>query len=440
MFFSATLLALIGATLATFQRAQNVATDNSIFPGDGAHAVGAEGIHDPTIIEFGGKFFCFCTSGNSFTVVRASSSLHEWKVEGPIFSDSPEWLKPRYRHRSIWAPDIVVLGKKLRMYYCASDFGTNNSVIGLAECEEFDPSHPTKGWKDLGLILESRSNRDAFNAIDPEVLVDEHQKHWLFFGSYFGGIYVSELDPLTGKLLSNNYKIVAKNTSDRGNALEGAAVKRHGNFYYLFVSYGLAAQGVRSTYRIMTGRSASPAGPFVDLDGRDMVDGGHTNVLKTSPPMFSPGHCDVMQDHTGRWLMPYHFYDGRKYWRNDLWGLPTLQIRELLWSNDGWPLPGLPVESEFAITSSSSDTLAGTWIHQPDFGTPMTIEFRVDGTILGGTAVGKWRKEGNILLLEWPKADVPGEFWKDRLQLAYGDNYYVGRNQAGQIVRGVRRK
>ena len=35
--------------------------------------------------------------------------------------------------------------------------------------------------------------------------------------------------------------------------------------------------------------------------------------------------------------MPYHFYDGRENWHGDLWGLPTLQIRELLWSADDWP-------------------------------------------------------------------------------------------------------
>lgn len=407
------------------------------FPGDGAHALGAEGVHDPTIIELGGRYYCFCTSGNSFTVIRSSTDLTSWKVEGPIFGESPKWLEPRFHHRSIWAPDVVVLGRSLRMYYCASDFGTNRSVIGMSECPDFDLSHPTRGWVDRGLIIESNPGKEAFNAIDPEVLIDADGKQWMFFGSYFGGIYVASLDAASGKI-ADSPKLVARNTSEKGNPLEGAAVKQRGKYYYLFVSYGLAAQGVRSTYRIMVGRSESPSGPFFDAEGIDMVDGGHLNVLKTSPPMFSPGHCDVLQLHDGRWVMPYHFYDGRKFWHGDLWGLPTMQIRELLWSADGWPLPGLPIESGAGSSIAPKSSPIGKWTHQADFGAPLQIELKQDGSIAGGLTAGRWRLDQDELVLEWAKADDPKQFWIDRVALYYGGAYYVGRNRGGMVIRGAR--
>jgi arabinan endo-1,5-alpha-L-arabinosidase len=306
----------------------------------------------------------------------------------------------------------------------------------MAECAEFDPAHPLAGWVDHGLVIESRPGVDIFNAIDPEVIDDENGQPWMFFGSYFGGIFVLPLDAKTGLRSGGEPILVARNTGERGNPLEGAAVCRRDGYYYLFVSYGLAAQGVRSTYRIMVGRSKSVTGPFVDVKGVSMVDGGHLNVLKGSPPMFSPGHSDILQDPSGRWLMPYHYYDGRRYWTDDKWGRPTLQVREILWSSDGWPLPGLPVE--YDILSKAHKNPVGTWTHQVDFGEPSTVELAQDGTVRNGNQKGVWEQTNDRLTLRWPRADAPGQYWVDELQLAYQNRYYVGRNQAGVIIRGIR--
>lgn len=420
-----------------------VASDGSAFPGDAAISRNAEHVHDPTVVPFGGKYFCFSTSGDGFGVLRSSKDMLGWTVHGAILPDQPEWLKKRYTHRSIWAPDVLAMGDKLRLYYCASEFGTNGSVIGLAECEAFDPNNPQKGWRDVGLVLESVRGRDTFNAIDPETIVDAAGRHWLFFGSYFAGLYVVELDPATG-LLKNPTKseltLVARNTGERGNPLEACAVVRRGDYYYLFVSYGLAAQGVRSTYRIMVGRSRNATGPYVDAAGNAMTEGGHLAVLKSSPPMFAPGHSDVFRDPSGRWLMPYHFYDGRQNWHGDLWGLPTLQIRELLWSRDGWPLPGLPVEARPPKPRPfTSKDLVGKWTHQVDFGRPSEVEFLSGGVAKNGTQRGTWTLEGDRLTMRWPRADAPSAPWIDRLTVAYGGTYYAGRNDDGMLIRGRRK-
>jgi len=411
--------------------------DGAVFPGDGTVGKETAHVHDPTIVRLKGRYFCFSTSGNGFGVMRSSDDLQSWTVHGAVIPETPEWIRKRYSHRSLWAPDIVQFGDTVRMYYCASNFGTNLSVMGFLENKAFDPAEPQKGWVDQGMILESTPGVSEYNAIDPEVVIDERGRHWMFFGSYWGGIYLFELDPKTGKRLHPDRApvCVAKNTGDRGNPLEAPAVLRHDGYYYLFVSYGLAAQGVRSTYRIMVGRSKDIEGPYVDADGKSMVEGGHVNVLKGSPPMFAPGHNDVFRDAEGRPLLAYHFYDGRHHWNGDNWGRPNLQIRELLWTKDGWPLPGLPIETGRRSDAKGGAGFVGEWIHQADFGQPRPLTVKPDGTMEQGERRGTWKLENGEAVLEWT---IEGRTFRDVLKLAYGDSYYVGRNQAGSIIRGIR--
>ena len=422
---------------------QSSASDWSAFPGDGAFAEHSEHAHDPMIFQYKGVTVCLTTSGNGMGVVRTTTDYKSWKVHGPLLAKNPDWLIKRIpEHRSVWAPDAIVVGDAVRVYFSASRFfGGNDSTIGFLENAHFDPNKPTEGWVDRGEVIDSRKDRNFYNCIDPEVHIDARGRHWLYFGSYYAGLYVVELDPKTGKMLDPVGKppvIVARNTGSKENALEGSAVAYRDGFYYLFVSYGLAAQGVRSTYQIMVGRSKDPVGPFVDAAGKSMVDGGHVNFLKTSPPMFSPGHCEVMKDDKGRWLMSYHYYDGRKYWTDGKWGLPRVQVREMIWSEDGWPVPGLPMEYLADHKMESHKTVMGKWVHQADFAGVDEVVLKGDGTLTSGDQTGLWSVVGDSLTLKWPKRDLPGEFWEDHVRLSYNGNYYVGRNQAGMVIRGMR--
>jgi arabinan endo-1,5-alpha-L-arabinosidase len=423
--------------------AMMMTSDWSAFPGDGSFAEGSEHTHDPAVLEFNGTYVSVSTSGQGMGVVKTTKDFKTWKVHGPLLKENPNWLKKRVpEHRSVWAPDIVVFGKKVRVYYCASRFfGGNDSVIGFLENDHFDPEKPTEGWVDHGEVIDSRKDRNFYNCIDADILIDQAKRHWLFFGSYFAGIYCVELDPATGKMLDAAGKPpfqVARNTASRENALEGSCVLFKDGFYYLFVSYGLAAQGVRSTYQMMVGRSENPTGPFVDANGKAMTEGGHVNLLKTSPPMFSPGHNEVLRDSKGRWLTSYHFYDGRKYWTDGKWGMPRVQVREMFWGEDGWPLPGLPLEHLAATTLTTQKSLSGTWAHQADFGNVDEIKFLPKGEFKSGDRSGKWQLAKDQLTLMWPKREASGEFWEDKVTLHYQGNYYVGRTQAGLVVRGYR--
>jgi len=49
-----------------------------------------------------------------------------------------------------------------------------------------------------------------------------------------------------------------------------------------------------------------------------------------------------------------------------------------------------------------------------------------------------WKLDGRVLELYWPNVDAPDGLWIDRCILAPDGRSYVGRNQAGMVLRGVR--
>ena len=410
---------------------------DAAFPFDGARYPGGE-IHDPSIVKFGDTYLMVGTSGNEFCPVSTSKDLLSWDRQGPILAASPSWLeKLNPGHRSIWAPFPLKVGNSLRMYYCASErFGHNTSWIGMVECSAFDPKQPTHGWVDKGMLLASKDGTSNFNAIDPDVCVGPDGRQWMVYGSYWSGIYEVELDPVTGlvKDPSKEPIHVASNTSERGNPLEAPALIFHAGYYYLFTTYGLAAQGIRSTYRTMVGRSRNPDGPFVGYTGTPMTEGGHTVMIKGSFPMFAPGGGNWFKGPGDKWWMAYHYYDGRRNWHGDMWGAPTLQVREVVWGDDEWPLPGLPVGVELR-----SGKIIGDWAFQIDFGRVDRLQLDSGGEVHLGTQKGHWELLGETLKLHWSRADDPGNEFVDSLVLDKSHQFFVGRNQFGSVIRGIKK-
>ena len=78
----------------------------------------------------------------------------------------------------------------------------------------------------------------------------------------------------------------------------------------------------------MVGRADKITGPYVDKDGKPMMDGGATEILAGNERWRGPGGQSVVQD-PDRDLLVFHAYDGKD-------GRPFLQISTLAWEN-GWP-------------------------------------------------------------------------------------------------------
>ena len=296
-------------------------------------------VHDPSMIREDQTYYVFSTGrpqvNDGGIQVIASEDLRTWRSLGTAFPEIPAWARERVPGvRSLWAPDISLHQGRYRLYYAGSTFGRNTSVIGLACNSTLDPDSPSYRWVDRGLVLAS-TQADDWNAIDPHLLADEGGAAWLSYGSFWSGIHLVRLDAATGLPDGSRPQALARRP-EPPHAMEAPCVLHRPPHYYLFVSFDFCCRGVNSTYRIVSGRAAHPAGPYRDEDGRPMLEGGGTPVLGTAGTTIGPGGQSVYRDGDTEYLV-YHFYDGLDG------GRAKLQIRALLWTDEGWPRVGPPI-------------------------------------------------------------------------------------------------
>src|SRR6185369_7073432 len=288
-------------------------------------------VHDPSIIKEGNTYYVFSTRAG--IAIRCLKDLIHWQLCGDVFAHLPEWaLKDVPGLRGLWAPDVSYFNHKYHLYYSASTFGSNHSSIGLATNETLDPASETYRWVDQGKVIGSNTG-DDWNAIDPDVVLDEHNQPWLAFGSFWGGIKLRKLDGATGKLSSEDqtlYSLARRaRTSGGPGAIEAPNIIRKNDYYYLFVSFDFCCRGKDSTYNIRVGRARRLTGPYIDRSGKPMMDGGGTLVVAGAGRWACTGHSSVLQEKDRDWLV-YHAYDTE--WH----GVSTLRISALRWDSDGW--------------------------------------------------------------------------------------------------------
>ncbi|MFL6208581.1 MAG: arabinan endo-1,5-alpha-L-arabinosidase [Pyrinomonadaceae bacterium] len=309
----------------------------------GARAADLQGdvrVHDPSMIKQGKTYYVFSTGAPNGSIndgniqIRASDDLVNWRFLGTVFQQTPAWITDTLgvKPRSLWAPDISFFDGKYHLYYAASTFGSNNSLIALATNRTLDPTRPDYKWLDEGVVLRS-TRSDDWNAIDPQLSFDAHGTPWLAFGSFWSGIKLRRLDVHTGKLSAADatlYAVAARPMPDGGGPIEAPAIIRHGAYYYLFVSFDFCCRGVKSTYKIAVGRARNITGPYFDRQDKRMDQGGGTILLTGDERHIAAGGQSVYLDGNACRLV-YHYYDALDG------GKSKLQISELKWTKDGWP-------------------------------------------------------------------------------------------------------
>jgi arabinan endo-1,5-alpha-L-arabinosidase len=332
------------------------------------------GTHDPSIAEDHGRYYVFATgalhspspSAASATgsaqpprrptaqlpqlPIRCSQDLHAWKACGAVFPEIPAWIQQMSpKTPELWAPDISYFDGLYHLYYVFSIFGKNTSGIALATNETLDSTSPRYKWVDRGLVLQS-TEKDDFNAIDPNLILDSNGEAWLDFGSFWSGIKMRHLDRKTGLLSEKDQKLYslasrrAGSTTQQRNpdlppdteAIEAPFIFHHGDYYYLFTSWDLCCRGVKSTYRTMVGRSKNVTGPYVDRDGRPLMEGGGSPLLAGNSKWLGPGGESLLHE-AHKDIIVFHAYSAVD-------GHPALHIATLGWS-DGWPEAALEGDS-----------------------------------------------------------------------------------------------
>jgi arabinan endo-1,5-alpha-L-arabinosidase len=302
--------------------------------------------HDPSIAKDGDTWYLFGTANGPVRKgelpIRCSQDLHHWSLCGSVFEQIPEWIKKESPEtKELWAPDISYFNGEYHLYYAFSAFGKNTSGIALLTNKTLNPKSPDFHWVDHGPVLRSRVE-DDFNAIDPNIVLDEKGQPWLSFGSFWSGIKMRKVDSETGLTPTNDPKLYALATRKRPQnpppnppglpgdwqAVEAPFIVRHADYYYLFVSFDLCCRGTKSSYKTMVARSRSVTGPYLDEKGTPMLDGGGTPLLLGNTRWFGPGGESLLQQKDGD-IIVFHAYDGKT-------GDAYLQISTINWEN-GWP-------------------------------------------------------------------------------------------------------
>ncbi|MFZ1768659.1 MAG: arabinan endo-1,5-alpha-L-arabinosidase [Caldilinea sp.] len=296
-------------------------------------------IHDPVMAKEGDTYYVFSTGAR--VIIICSQDMVEWTWCGRVFERPPAWVEAAVPGvGDLWAPDISYFNDRWHLYYSGSTFGSPRSVIGLATNTTLDPTGPDYAWVDEGLVIASTGAED-WNAIDPNLVIDEEGAPWLAFGSYWSGLKLRRLDPATGKPSEADPTLyaLAQRPADGpgGTAIEAAFIIYRDGYYYLFASFDACCRGADSTYNVRVGRAATITGPYLDRDGVSMLAGGGTRILDAYGHWRGPGHNGIYRAGDVDWIV-YHAYDAQQI------GIPKLRIESLGWDEAGWPY--LPSQKE----------------------------------------------------------------------------------------------
>ncbi|WP_066288312.1 arabinan endo-1,5-alpha-L-arabinosidase [Arthrobacter sp. B6] len=286
--------------------------------------------HDPALVkgEDGEPWFIYST-GNGRVAdgniqVRRSGDGVNWEYAGEVWQEKPAWLEAAVPGvDNLWAPELYEHDGTWYLYYSASTFGKNRSVIAVATNTTLDPADPAYEWVDRGEVISSQGER--FNAIDPGIAEDEKGTPWMSFGSFWTGLQLVELEWPTGLRAGTEEPVVIADRKAPPNAIEAPYILPHDGKYYLFFSRDFCCKGPESTYNIAVGRSDSITGPYVDSEGRELLDGGGTPLLATDGGRVGPGGQSVSGN-----TLAFHYY------AEELDGAFRLGLLDLEWE-DGWP-------------------------------------------------------------------------------------------------------
>ena len=429
-------------------------------------------VHDPSVVklEEGGYFII----GSHLGAAR-SDDMMNWRSAANsnlgstrttffrnIYSDLavPEkWSNTTNGYNlagNMWAPDIIY-NKEMGKYcmYLSVNGQVWNSSIVLCTADKIEGPYSYQGTivysgftnnavnnvkdtdvpkvlgnsPDISRYLSNGSWNASYgtNAIDPAVFYDENGNLWMVYGSWFGGIYMLELDEKTGLRDYNVKYETIPNVSDAymgkkaagGNYVSGEgpyieymkAPNSDKGYYYLFVSYGFFNSNGGYNMRIF--RSEKPDGPFVDQNGNraiyprggDNIRGNIGERLMSNyqwscnpKPFKAQGHNSALMDADGKLYVIYH----TKF--DDNWGAHEVRVHQLIMNEDGW-ISAAPYEYSGETLSEDGHAMSAVTgdydfiFHtldqrfenekSADVEKPHTITLNEDGTVTGHVT-GTW--------------------------------------------------
>ena len=291
----------------------------------------AQSLPDPTVMRTKDRYFyLYATEDTRNLPIWKSRNLVDWEFVGTAFTDDTH---PNFLQKGkLWAPDINYIKGKYVLYYTLSKSGEFESN-GIGVAVSMRPEGP---FQDKGRLFTSKEI-GVKNSID-QFYFEEDGKKYLFWGG-FNGIYGIELS-------KNGLKVKkgAKKFKIAGNGIEGTAVEKRNGYYYFFGSINHCCRGADSKYQIIYGRADNLFGPYLDRDGKSLLEVHQSLLIAGNDWVAGPGHQSrLITDDNGQDWIIYH-----GWLKKDIQKGRVVFLDKLNWV-DGWP------EIQYSEPSSSSE-------------------------------------------------------------------------------------
>ncbi|HYY09374.1 MAG TPA: family 43 glycosylhydrolase [Kineosporiaceae bacterium] len=346
---AAVVPAASAATTTTATAAQPAVLTTSVYRNPVSRSF-ADTYADPSVIRGkDGYWYAYATSDplrsggkdqRHYLPMSRSKDLVHWKYMGDAFTAA---TLPKYadtaHDASLWAPEIHYANGQWRLYYVVTETTVTAERYDVAIGMATAPS-PLGPWTDSGtpVVAPRRVGPDNFLwTFDPDVVTAPDGSQHIYYGSYYGGIWHSDLDASGTKTVGDAVRVAVD------NKFEGAYVTRKNGYWYLFASTANCCAGPTTGYSVHVGRSRSLTGPFLDKDGVDLnatgYSGGTPVLYQNGNRWIGTGHNTMATDDAGQDWILYHAIDRDHPYLDGTEGInrrPML-IDRLDWSK-GWPL------------------------------------------------------------------------------------------------------
>lgn len=337
------------------------------------------GFHpDPSVVNVGDDFYLVNSSFNYFPGVPIyhSKDLVNWKQIGHVLDrESQLDLTGANEWGGIYAPTIRYNDGVFYMI-TTNVTGKGNFLVHTTD--------PAKGWSEPVWLKQG--------GIDPSLYFEDGKCYMVSNPDV--GIWLCEIDPITGKQLTESRRIW---DGTGGRHPEAPHIYKKDGWYYLLIAEG----GTELGHSVTIARSRTIDGPYTPNPANPILC--HFNKEAQSNPIQGTGHADIVQAPDGSWWLvclafrqqngAHHLLGRETYlapvrWDENAWpvvnGNGTISLDMNVPTLPLHPIKPIPARDEFTSENPSHEWV---WIRNPEMnnyehgngrltikGTPVTLD------------------------------------------------------------------